>query len=121
MIEHTIIPAKNYAYIVIKQSPDLATFIRATNLFIHDPNYSAELNRLCDFSQADLTLVTEEDFGAYLQFAIEHVSLAAGAKVALVAPGPDKAGIFQRFMSQIESGVFKIFFAPEEAVQWINE
>lgn len=46
MVEHTIITAKHYAYITIKQSPDLATFIRASRRFVVDPDSSASLNRV---------------------------------------------------------------------------
>ena len=120
MIEHTIITAKHYAYITIKQSPDLATFIRASRLFVGDPDYSASLNRVCDFSQADLSHITESDLAAYIKFAIEEVSLAPGAKVALVAPSPEKAGIFERFAGDIDQGVFHVFFHPQDAVDWIR-
>ncbi len=121
VIEHSIIAAKGYAYIVIKQSPDLATFIHASRLFVTDPDYSAELNRICDFSQADLGHITEQDFEAYVKFALEEVSLAPGAKVALVAPSEEKAGIFKRFANMVDNGVFRIFTQPEDAVAWIHE
>ena len=121
MIDHTIIPAKHYAYIVIKQSPDLATFIRASRLFVNDPDYSPSLHRLCDFSQADLSHVTESDLNEYIKFALKEVSLAPGTKVALVAPSEKKAGIFEQFMSNMDMGSFRIFFQPEDAVIWIQE
>lgn len=120
MIEHTIIPSKNYAYITIKQSPDLATFIRASQLFVADPDFSPSLHRLCDFSQADLSHITEADFEAYLKFALENVPLASGTKVALVAPSPEKVGIFERFADNVDYGTFRIFYQPEDAVAWIR-
>ena len=60
MIQHTILKAKNYAYIEIRRSPQLAEFISAARLFIMDPGYSADLNRLCDFlpGQSQRTLLT---------------------------------------------------------------
>jgi hypothetical protein len=116
MIEHTVIAAKNYAYIVIKQSPDLETFIRASRLFINDPDYSASLHRICDFSQADLSQISEHDFNAYLTFALKEISLAPGTRVALVAPSPEKSGI----SDQVQTGTFKIFYQPEDAVSWIR-
>lgn len=120
MIEHTIIPKKHYAYIVIKQSPDLATFIRASRLFVSDPDYSASLHRICDFSQADLSHITEDDFKAYVKFAVEEISLEPETKVALVSPSDEKSGLMKRFADQVQSGNFRIFAQPEDAVEWIN-
>jgi hypothetical protein len=121
MIEHTIIPSRNYAYIAIKQSPDLDTFIRASRLFLADPDYSASLHRICDFSQADLSHVTEKDFNEYVIFAVKEISLAPETKVALVAPSEEKAGIFKRFADHIESDAVRVFYQPEDAVDWIHE
>lgn len=121
MIEHTIIAAKNYAYITIKGSNDLPTFIRASRLFINDPDYSASLDRVCDFSQADLSDVTESDLKKYIEFALKEVSLAPGAKVALVAPSDNKAGVLEQFSNSVDAGVFQVFFQPEDAVEWIRE
>lgn len=121
MIEHKIIPSKNYAYIEIRQSPDLDTFIRASRLFVADPDFSPGLNRICDFSQADLSHVTEQDFTAYVKFAIDHIPLGKGTKVALVAPSNNRAGIFLRFSENMTSGTFRVFDEPEEAVRWVRE
>lgn len=121
MIEHHIIPSKHYAYIEIRQSPDLATFIRASRLFVADPDFAPNLHRICDFSQADLSHVTEADFSEYLKFAIEEVPLAPGTRVALVAPANDKTGLFQRFADNVQSGTFHVFDEPEDAVAWVHE
>lgn len=121
MIEHTIITIRHYAYITVKQSPDLATFIRASRLFVKDPAYSPGLDRICDFSQADLSHITQSDLETYIRFALEEVSLAPGARVALVAPDEKRAGIFEQFAGSIDQGVFRIFFFPEDAVDWIRE
>lgn len=121
MIEHTIIAAKNSAYIAIKQSPDLATFIQATRIFINDPEYTPHLNRICDFSQADLSHVTAEDFMKFVAFAITEVKLSPEAKVALVAPDPEKRGIFERFANSIDTGIFRIFSEPGDAMIWMSQ
>ncbi|MEX0941030.1 MAG: hypothetical protein WD002_00625 [Pseudomonadales bacterium] len=121
VIEHSIIKAKHYAYITIKQSPDLATFIRASRLFVNDPDYSATLHRICDFSQADLSHITQENFETYVKFALEEVTLAPGTKLALVAPGKNKVGIFKEFAENINAGTIRIFLQPEDAVEWIQE
>jgi hypothetical protein len=119
VIEHSIIKARHYAYITIKQSPDLGTFIRASRLFVKDPDYSATLHRICDFSQADLSHITQADFEAYVKFALEEITLAPGTKLALVAPGENKVGIFKQFADNISSGTIRIFLQPEDAVEWI--
>ena len=121
MIEHTIIAARNSAYIAIKQSPDLATFIQATRIFISDPEYTPRLNRICDFSQADLSHITAEDFMKFVEFAITEVKLTPEAKVALVAPSPEKRGIFERFANSIDTGIFRIFSEPEDAMIWMSQ
>lgn len=121
MIEHTIIPSKNTAFIAIKQSPDLQAFIHAARNFINDPEYSASLDRICDFSQADLSHITEEDLGSFVKFAVEEIKLAPSAKVALVAPDPNKRGIFEEFANHVDSGVFRIFNDPEDAMIWIHQ
>ncbi len=121
MIEHNIIPSKNTAYIAIKQSPDLATFLLAAKIFIKDPNYSASLHRICDFSQADLSHITAHDFMEFVKFAITEIKLAPSTKVALVAPSPDKRGIFEQFANKIDTGIFRIFNEPEDAIIWINQ
>lgn len=121
MIEHRIIAAKNSAYIAVKQSPDLGTFIQAARIFINDPGYSSGLHRICDFSQADLSHVTAEEFMQFVEFAITEIKLAPEAKVALVVPSPDKRGIFERFANTIDTGIFRIFSEPEDAMIWINQ
>ena len=121
MIEHNIIPAKNTAYIAIKQSPQLAAFIQAARIFINDPDYSPGLNRICDFSQADLSHITADDFMKFVEFAVSEIKLAPQTKVALVTPSPDKRGIFEQFANKVDSGIFRIFSEPEDAVIWINQ
>lgn len=121
MIEHSIIPAKNSAYIAIKQSPSLEAFIQAAKIFINDPDYTAELNRICDFSQADLSHITGQDFAKFVEFAVAEIKLAPSAKVALVVPAPEKRGIFEQFANKIDTGIFRIFNEPEDAMMWMNQ
>ena len=121
MIEHNIIAVKNSAYIAIKQSPSLEAFIQAAKIFINDPEYTPELNRICDFSQADLSHITAQDFLNFVEFAIAEIKLSPSAKVALVALSPEKRGIFEQFASKIDSGIFRIFSEPEDAMFWINQ
>lgn len=120
MIEHTIILPRNMAYIAIKQSPTLEEFLHAGRLFINDPAYRADLHRLCDFSQADLSHITAGDFMAFVEFAITEITLSPEARVALVAPDADKRGIFERFANQVDTGIFRIFLEPDEALRWIT-
>lgn len=119
MIEHHVIKSKGYAYISVRQAPGLDVFLHAARLFVSDPAFTHELNRLCDFSQANLSHITESDFKAFVDFAVSNIPLSAEAKVALVAPDESKRGIFQSFSDQIDSGQFRIFTDPDEAVLWI--
>ena len=120
MIDHTIIKNKNYAYISVRQSPGLEVFLHAAKLFASDPDFEPDLNRLCDFSQANLSHLTESDLTRFVEFAIGGVPLGADAKVALVAPEEEKWGIFKQFSDQILSGQFRIYSDPDEAVEWIT-
>ncbi len=121
MIQHTILKAKNYAYIEIRRSPQLAEFISAARLFIMDPGYSADLNRLCDFSQANLAHITHEDLMRFVNFAVKNIKLHKNTRCALLAPPKEKSGIFEAFASGVDSGNFKVFNDPLEAVDWITE
>lgn len=121
MIEHNIIASKNSAFIAIKQSPDLAAFIHAAKIFIADPDYTPHLNRICDFSQADLSKITASDFMKFVEFAITEIKLSPEAKVALVAPAAAKRGIFEQFANKIDTGIFRIFSEPEDAMLWMSQ
>jgi len=121
MIEHNIILARNYAYIVIKQHPDLNTFINASRIFINDPDYSPALHRICDFSQADLSHIMQADFEAYVKFAREEIKVTPETRVALVAPGENKAGIFREFAANMGAGNYRVFYQPEDAVAWVTQ
>lgn len=121
MIEHTVVSAKNYAYVTIKGSPDLAAFIRAARIFIKDPAYNAGLHRICDFSQSDLSHIKVDDFLKFVDFALQEIKLAPSTRVALVAPDAGRSGIFEQFANNIESGDFAIFTDPMDAVDWIQE
>ena len=109
------------ATITIKQAPDLATFITAAKIYINDPAYSPSQHRICDFSQADLSHITANDFMQFVEFALAEIKLARTAKVALVAPSPDKRGIFEQFANKIDTGIFRIFNEPEDAYIWVAQ
>ena len=121
MIQHNILKAKNYAYIEIRRSPVLAEFISAARLFIMDPDYSADLDRLCDFSQADLSHITHEDLMRFVNFAVKNIKLHKHTRCALLAPPKEKSGIFEAFANGVDTGNFKVFNDPVEAVNWITE
>lgn len=120
MINHSIISSRGYVYISVTQSPTLEAFLSATRLTVADPAFSAELNRICDFSQSNLGHITEKDFNDYVAFAKEHIPFAASTKMALVAPDEAKRGIFDQFSEQISVGRIRVFTDPDEAVAWIT-
>ncbi len=120
MIQHNIISAKNYAYIEIRQAPPLAEFISAARLFISDALYTADLDRICDFSQANLSHITHDDLMRFVKFAVENIKLHKSTRCALVAPDKERSGIFEAFAQGVDSGNFRVFMHPEEAVQWIT-
>jgi hypothetical protein len=93
LITYKIIKAKNYAYVEIKGRPVLGEFVETSLRFIADPDYTAGVHRLCDFSQADLEHISVDHFLEYVEFAKKNVSLQSGVRVALVAPDKDHATI----------------------------
>lgn len=121
MISHNIIDAKNYAYIEIKGAPQLRDFLVAAKRFVDDPLYSADMNRLCDFSQAKINHITIDEFNTFVKFALSNIPMGRNTKIALVAPERGDAGIFEAFADQIGHGNFQVFFDPMEAVSWMNE
>ncbi|MBD3649514.1 MAG: hypothetical protein HUJ31_19135 [Pseudomonadales bacterium] len=64
--------------------------------------------------------MTEDDFNAYVKFAVEEISLEPETRVALVSPSSEKSGIMKRFANEVQSGNFRVFTQPEDAVEWIN-
>jgi hypothetical protein len=57
----------------------------------------------------------------FVEFALAEIKLAPSARVALVAPSPDKRGIFEQFAQKIDTGIFRIFDEPEDAMIWMNQ
>ena len=121
MIEHAIIKAKNYAYIAVKQSPDYQAFVKASLNFVMDPDFVPELNRLCDFSQADLSHITLGELNAYTKFAKSKIPAGSSTRVALVTLNESRLWLFRAFVGRFNSRDFKIFADPGEASVWLSE
>ena len=84
MIAQQIIAERNYAYIEITQAPLLEDYLKASLKFVDDPDFSAHLDRVCDFTHADLSPITLADIQKYADFVTEFVPIDNCAKVALV-------------------------------------
>lgn len=95
-------------------------YCRAAKLFADDPKYTPELNRICDFSQADLSGITLSDINTFAAYAVTNVPITKNTKVALVAPSRAKMGIFDKFSELISTGNLQFFRDPEEAVSWVQ-
>jgi len=121
VIQHKILKEKNYAYIEVRGKPPLTEFIGAARLFVNDPDYSAGLDRICDFSQANLSHITLDDLITFAQFAKTQIRLLPNTKCAIVAPDVQRSGIFKSFADQIKTGNFQSFTDPMAAVEWITE
>lgn len=57
----------------------------------------------------------------FVEFALTEIKLSPQAKVALVTPSSNKRGIFEQFANMVDSGLFRIFSEPEDAMIWINQ
>lgn len=117
MITYKIIKSKNYAYVEITGRPSLSEFMEASLKFTQEPDYSPDLDRLCDFSQANLEHLTLAHFMEYAEFASMKVRLQRGTRVALVARDNDSTSIYRTFAEQVGT---KVFVDPAEAVEWIQ-
>ena len=49
-----------------------------------------------------------------------NIKLSLDAKVAFVAPDPEKRGVIEKFANCIDTGIFRIFSEPEDAMTWMN-
>ena len=121
MIQHHILVERNYAYLEIRQSPSVDDFISAARLFARDPDFSGYLHRICDFSQANVSHITMDEFMKFVEFAVREVPLFRGTKIALVAPDESRSGIFHAFADQVQNGWVQVFYDPMEAVDWVQE
>lgn len=119
MINHNIVKSKNYVYISITESPELDVFLQASRLVVNDPDFTANMHRLCDFSQADLSNISPSGYREYGEFAVKNIPIDENAKLALVSPDPDKRGVFEQFAERVQSGKVRFFDQPEDAVMWI--
>jgi hypothetical protein len=121
LIQHHILEGSNYAYIEVRQAPPLAEFLRAARLFISDQGFSDQLHRICDFSQANLSHITQGDLIKFVHFASTRIRLHPSAKCALVAPDDHRGGVFASFAQHMKGGNIKVFQQPEDAVEWVTQ
>ena len=119
MITYQIVPERNYAYIEVLGTTSLDEYISATLDFISDPECNPGLDRICDFSRADLSLITFSEIKKFAAFAKEYVVIDRFAKIALVAPDPRKMSMFLVLLGKFSSGRFRIVADLEEAQSWV--
>lgn len=121
MIQHHILGTENYAYIEVRQAPPLAEFLRAARLFISDQHFSDKLHRICDFSQSNLSHITQGDLIKFVHFASTRIRLHPAARCALVAPDRQRGGVFESFAQQMKNTNIRVFQQPEDAVEWVTQ
>ena len=121
MIQHKVLAKKNYAYIEFRGQPSLAGFISAMRLFVNDPDYSADLHRLCDFSQADMSHINIGSLMHFVEYSKAKIPLHRHTRCAIVATEADRGGILEAFTAQMDTGNFRVFYNPADAVKWIKK
>jgi hypothetical protein len=121
VIQHQILDANHYAYIEIRQAPPLVEFLHAARLFISDQDFSDKLHRICDFSQANLSHITQGDLIKFVHFARTRIPLHRSARCALVAPDSHRGGVFESFAQQMKNTNIRVFQQPEDAVEWVTQ
>ena len=121
MIQHRVLREQRCIFVEVRQSPSVADFKAAARLLVRDPNYRKELNRLCDLSQANLSHVNIPQLVDFVDFAKENIPMSNSARVAVVVPDTDRAGIIRSFADLVGRGNFRIFQNPMDARKWVQE
>ena len=120
MIQHRIDTNQGCIFIEVTGTPQVQDCIAATALVVRDPLYDVEYHRMIDFSQANLNHGTAEDVMRFVEWAKSSVPMSRSARIAIVAPDPERAGILRTFAKLINRGSFRIFFEPMDARAWIE-
>jgi hypothetical protein len=121
VIQHKVLAKKNYGYIEFRGQPSLAGFISAMRSFVNDPDFSPDLHRLCDFSQADVSHISMGSLAHFIEYSRNKVPMYRHTKCAIVATEANRAGIFEAFADSMDTGNFRVFYNPAEAVKWIKK
>ena len=121
MIQHRILKEQGCIFIDVRQSPSIEDFKAAATLMTRDPAYRPELNRLCDLSQSNLSQVSIAELVDLVDFTKQNIPMAANARVAVVVPDAERAGIVRSFADLIDRGSFRIFLNPLDAKRWLQE
>ncbi|MEE4658945.1 MAG: hypothetical protein V2J89_00655 [Halieaceae bacterium] len=120
MIQHRIDPEQGCIFIEVRGTPQLQDCIAASQLVVRDPLYNIDYHRMIDFSQANLSHATGDDVSRFVDFAKTSIPMARTARISIVAPDPERAGILRTFAKLINRGSFRIFYEPMEARDWIE-
>jgi hypothetical protein len=121
VIQHRVLKEQRCIFVEVRQSPSVADLKAAAKLMVRDPDYRRELNRLCDLSQANLSHFTITELVDFVDFSKENIPMSANARVAVVVPDTERAGIIRSYADLIDRGNFKIFTNPINARKWVQE
>ncbi len=121
MIQHRILKELGCVFVDVRQSPSIEDFKAAATLMTRDPDYRKEMNRHCDLSQANLSHLTIAEMVDFVDFSKENIPMSAGARVAVVVPDAERAGIIRSYGELIDHGSFKIFHNPLDAKGWLQQ
>lgn len=121
MIQHRILKEQGCIFVDVRQSPSIEDFKSAASLMIRDPDYRREMNRLCDLSQANVSHITIPELVDFVDFSKQNIPMSASARVAVVVPDADRAGIIRSYADLIDRGSFRIFLNPMDAKAWLQE
>ena len=90
-------------------------------LFVNDPDFNPDLHRHCDFSQADVSHISIGGLMHFVEYAQAKIPLHRHTRCAIVATEANRSGVFEAFTAQMDTGNFRVFYNPAEAVKWIKE
>ncbi len=121
MIQHRILKEQGCVFVEVRQSPSLEDFKAAAELMTRDPAYRREMNRLCDLSQANLNHISIAEMADFVDFSKQNIPISAAARVAVVVPDDERAGIIHAYADLIGHGSFRVFHDPLDARKWLQE
>ena len=95
---------------------DLEMFKQSTKDFGDDERYGRRVNRVCDFTDADMAEVSTLDFLRYANFS-RRLPVSRTTKIALV--GTKQHNVLMMFVNYMTSLNIKMFKQVEDAIHWV--
>lgn len=117
MIEYEFHADESYAVVIVSGENTLQEFKDATVNFRTDPQFHKSLDRICDFTFANLSALGTLDLVRYVSFS-RSIPASKNSRLALV--GPADNSFLLMFVNAFTSFEIKVFLDRESAVSWLT-